>query len=172
MTAGLTAIQGDDSAGGEPVLAGVAVDQVREPSATLAGLMDAGNGDDAWMIRQTIAGRSYAELQAMALLLADCADPAKITRACGISPGTAAANARRKAEASHRRQEYAWLRDGGVVPEFAAQRVGVTAQQRISELEASYQKRLQAPEGGMSGKTADRRRTSPAHSTRARWEAA
>jgi hypothetical protein len=119
-------------------LGDMVLDSVRFTAAALAGALDGGEGDDTELARSLTAGRSYAELHAMVLLLGDCADPAAVTRACGINPGLAAANAKRIAEARHKAAEYGWLRDGGVIQELAAERVGVTGGQRVSELEAAY----------------------------------
>lgn len=121
------------------VLGDLVLDSVRFTAAALAGCLSGGEGDDTELARSLTAGRSYAELHALVFLLGDCADPAAVTRACGINPGLAAANAKRIAEARHKASEYAHLRDGGVIPELAAARVGVTGEKRVSELEAAYQ---------------------------------
>lgn len=122
-----------------PVLGDMVVDQVRFTTAALAGVMDGGNGDDPDLVAWLTAGRSYAELHAMVLLLADCADRAKVTQACGVNPGLAAGNARRSCEAHWQALEYAWLRGGGVIPESAAERAGVKSATRAAVYEQAYQ---------------------------------
>jgi hypothetical protein len=120
------------------VLGDLVVDSIRFPVAALIGALDGGDGTDTELVRSLIAGRSYAELRAMVLLLADCADSARVTEACGVNPGLAAANARRMAEARHKQAEYAWLRDGGVCPEVAAQRCDIKGAGSRSEAETAF----------------------------------
>lgn len=121
------------------VLADLVVDSIRFPVAALIGALDGGDGADAELVRSLIAGRSYGELRSMLLLACDVADKARAAEGCGINPGLAAANARRMAEARHKAAEYAWLRDGRVIPEVAAARVGVTSEAGRSEYETAYQ---------------------------------
>lgn len=121
------------------VLADLVVDSIRFPVAALIGALDGGDGTDAELVRSLIAGRSYGELRSMLLLACDVADKARAAEGCGINPGLAAANARRMAEARHKAAEYAWLRDGRVIPEVAAARVGVTSEAGRSEYETAYQ---------------------------------
>jgi hypothetical protein len=121
------------------VLGEMVVDSVRFPVAALIGALDGGSGADAELIGSLVAGRSYAELRSMLLLACDVADKAKAAKGCGINPGLAAANAKRMAEARHKAREYAWLRDGNVIPDVAAERVGVTSEAGRSEYETAYQ---------------------------------
>jgi hypothetical protein len=114
------------------------IDQVKFTAAALAGTLHGGDGDDPEVVRSLTFGRSYAELHALVLLLADCADTVKVARACGINPGLAAGNAKRMAEARHAAAEYAHLRDGGVIPEAAARRVGLKPGPRHGEYETAY----------------------------------
>ena len=120
------------------VLGEMVVDSVRFPVAALIGALDGGSGDDAELIGSLVAGRSYAELRSMLLLACDVADKAKAAKGCGINPGLAAANAKRMAEARHTAAEYAHLRDGGVIPEAAARRVGLKPGPRHGEYETAY----------------------------------
>lgn len=120
------------------VLAEMVVDSVRSSAAALAGVLNSGDGDDPELSRFLLSGRSYAELRAMVLLLADCADPEKVTQACGVNPWLAAGNARRISEARHRVAEYAWLRDGGVIPEEAARRSGIRGSRQREQYEQAY----------------------------------
>ena len=115
------------------------VDAVRYAAAALAGLLDSGHGEDPGTVRHVLSPFGHGELQALVLLLADCADKAKITAACGINPGLAAGNARRIAEAQHRAAEYAWLRDGRVSKYDAAERLGIKGKAGACEYENAYQ---------------------------------
>ena len=128
------------------VLPEMVVDQVKFTAAALAGCL--GNGEDCDTDLMTVltAPRSYADLWAMVLLLADCADPARVTQACGMNPGLAAANAKRMAEARHQIAEYAWLRDCGVIPSEAARRTGVVSASKASERETGYRKQQREAE--------------------------
>jgi len=121
------------------VLGDLILDQVRYATASLAGAMDGGEGHDPELVRSLLAGRSYRELRAMVLLLADCADYGKVTQACGVSPGLAAGNSKRIAEAAYWQGEYRHLRDHGVSRELAADRCGFTSVASRSEAETAYQ---------------------------------
>ncbi len=122
------------------VLGDLTVDSVRFTAAALAGCLDGGEDADPDLMTVLTAPRSYADLWAMVLLLADCADGAQVAEACGINPGLAVANARRMAEARHQVAEYAWLRAGGVIPSEAAGRTGVVSPSKASERETAYRK--------------------------------
>jgi hypothetical protein len=121
------------------VLGDLVLDSVRYAVAGLAGAMNGGEGHDPELVRSLLNGRSYAELRAMVLLLADCADYAKVTEACGVSPGLAAGNAKRIADAAYWQQEYRHLRDHGVSKELAADRCGFGSVASRSEAETAYQ---------------------------------
>ena len=129
------------------VLADQIVDSVKFTAAALAGALDGGAGGDAELLASLTAPRSYRDLWAMVLLLADCADKAKTAAACGINPGLAAANAKRMAEARHKQAEYIGLRVGGVSPEAAGERVGLVSTFSFSEYEAAYQQQKRQREG-------------------------
>lgn len=121
------------------VLGDMVLDGVKFTAAALVGALDGGSDHDPDLMAFLTAPRSYKDVWAMCLLLADCADNTAVARGCGINPGLAAANAKRMAEARHKAREYAWLRDGKVIPEVAAERVGVTSEAGRSEYETSYQ---------------------------------
>lgn len=129
-----------EDAAAQSVLRDLVVDQVTFTAAAIVGCLDGGEGCDPDLMAALTAPRSYADLWAMVLLLADCADKAQVTEACGINPGLAAANARRMAEARHQVAEYAWLRDGGVIKSEAAGRTGVRSPSKASERETAYQR--------------------------------
>jgi hypothetical protein len=131
------------------VLPDLIVEQVKFTAAALVGALDGGESADAELVEFLTAPRSYRDVWAMVLLLADIADKAKAAEVFGINPGLAAANAKRMAEARHKAREYAHLRDGNVIPEAAAERVGVTSEAGRSEYETAYR----------AGKTRQRRRT-------------
>lgn len=129
------------------VLGDMVLESVKFACSALTGTLGGGEKDDPELAASLIAARSYAELRAMVLLLADCADTAKVLRACGINPGLAAGNAKRMAEARHRAAEYAWLRDGGVISADAAARVGVNTAPGVSEYESAYRADKRQREG-------------------------
>jgi hypothetical protein len=134
----LDAAAGREHGEAAAVLADLVVDSIRFPVAALIGALDGGGGNDSDLVRSLLAGRSYAELRSMLLLACDCADKARAAEGCGINPGLAAANARRMAEARHKQAEYAWLRDGGVCPEVAAQRCDIKGAGSRSEAETAF----------------------------------
>jgi hypothetical protein len=120
------------------VLGDLVLDGVRYATAGLAGAMGGGGDCDPELVRHLLAGRSYAELRAMVLLLADCADTGAVTEACGVSPVLAAGNAKRIAEARYWQAEYRHLRDHGLSPELAADRCGITSRSAGIEAETAY----------------------------------
>jgi hypothetical protein len=120
------------------VLGDLVLDGVKFTAAALVGALGGGSGHDPELMAFLTAPRSYKDVWAMVLLLADCADKTAVAKGCGINPGLAAANAKRMAEARHKAREYAWLRDGNVIPDVAAERVGVTSEAGRSEYETAY----------------------------------
>jgi hypothetical protein len=125
----------DDAAA---VLGDLVLDGVKFTAAALVGALDGGSDHDPELMAFLTAPRSYKDVWAMVLLLADCADKTAVAKGCGINPGLAAANAKRMAEARHTAAEYAHLRDGGVIPADAARRVGLKPGPRHGEYETAY----------------------------------
>jgi hypothetical protein len=121
------------------VLGDLVLDGVKFTAAAIVGALDGGEGNDPELMAFLTAPRSYKDVWAMVLLLGDCADKTRAAQVLGINPGLAAANAKRMAEARHKAREYAWLRDGKVIPEAAVARVGVTSEAGRSEYETAYQ---------------------------------
>lgn len=98
-------------------------------------------------VRAVLGPLRVPALQALVLLLAYCADPAKVSKVCAGAHRAALMREAHLAETAERHGEYAHLRDNGVSAELAGPRVEIRSRQMIERYEAQYQAEKQQREG-------------------------